>query len=322
MVHRKDAGKNAPDSKDAVRPFRQKPPDLSIIIVSYNVAAYLRQCLESVSRIQDSFSYDIHVVDNASGDGTCDMLRKKFPHVRLTALPYNAGFAKANNLALRQAQGRVMLLLNPDTHFVAGRLRGMLDYFDRNPGVGALGCKILNPDLTLQPSCYRFPTLGSIFGMFFFGSRFFDPFLHLDENTVHDVDFVRGAFLALRREALEEAGFLDEAFFMFGEETDLCFRMRKAGWRVVYHPETVIVHYKGKSTEQLPGNMLPQRMRSTLLFFRKHHGPLSNVLLRMIISAGIGARIVLKGILDRKKQKPLPLSVQREVLKLSLGNIK
>ncbi len=297
--------------------------DLSIVIVSYNVRDLLSQCLTSIENSTHDINYEIIVVDNDSGDGSADLVRSSFPKVRLLANSSNIGFVKGNNQAFEISCGRHLLMLNPDTRIVCNALHQLIQDLDRDTEVGVVGCKMLNSDSTLQPSCYNFPSLKEIFGMYFFGSSRFGGLLKMDYNKEHEVDFVRGAFLAARRDCLEKIGLLDENIFMFGEETDLCYRIKQNGWKVVYSPETVIIHHKGKSTEQLPDNMYVERIRSLLYYFGKNYGLYRTVLLRVIILAGVGLRLLLRKLPvitnHRNGSKVLSVSTQRQIIRMAIG---
>lgn len=301
--------------------------DLSIVLVSYNVKDYLKGCLESIYETTKDIMFEVFVVDNNSSDGTVKMIKAEFPDVMLIANKENIGFVKANNLAFsRTSRSKYILMLNPDTVILHNSFHKLVNYFEQHPRVGAIGCKMLNSDQTLQPSCYNFPSLREIFGMYFVGSRIFPPLKKMDYNKTQEVDFVRGAFLMLNRQCLEEIGLLDEKLFMFGEETDLCYRMKQQGWKVMYIPNTVIIHHRGKSIEQISDNMYSQRIRSLIYYFQKNYGKLNALLLRIIIFFGVGLRLLLGNFIEIRNRilgkKTISKDAQLEVLKLTLGLIK
>jgi N-acetylglucosaminyl-diphospho-decaprenol L-rhamnosyltransferase len=263
--------------------------DLSVVIVSWNVRDLLRQCL---STLADSYplSLEVIVVDNASADDSVDMLRAEFPAVQLVANPDNLGFPAANNQGIAVAQGRYVLLLNSDTEVVGAALATMVAFADAHPDVGVVGPQLLNPDGSVQSSRRRFPTVATAF----FEStwlqscaprRLLERYYVLDEpdDAILDVDWVKGAALMARREAIEQVGFLDEGFFMYSEELDWCRRFREAGWRVVYLPTAQITHHEGKSSEQV----LPARhihfQTSKVRYFCKYHGHLAAEALRLFL---------------------------------------
>ncbi|RME31146.1 MAG: glycosyltransferase family 2 protein [Thermoflexia bacterium] len=263
---------------------------LSILIVNWNVRDLLRRCLYSILANQSPGQLEIIVVDNGSADGSVEMVRTEFPQVHLIANPDNRGFPAANNQGLAIAQGRYILLLNPDTEVVGNALETMVAFADAYPDVGIVGPQLLNPDGTIQSSRRRFPTLATAI----FESTWLQPcaprrllahyyVLDRPDDEVQDVDWVTGAALMARREAVDQVGPLDEGFFMYSEELDWCRRFRDAGWRVVYLPAAQVVHYGGKSSEQV----LPARhihfQASKIRYFRKHHGAVSAEVLRAVI---------------------------------------
>lgn len=265
-------------------------PDLSILVVNWNVRDLLRRCLQSILANLPACQLEIIVVDNGSTDGSVEMVRTDFPQVHLIANPDNRGFPAANNQGLAVARGRYVLLLNPDTEVVGNALETMVAFADAHPDVGVVGPMLLNPDGTVQSSRRRFPTLLTAV----FESTWLQPYaprrllaryyvLDRPDDEVQDVDWVTGAALMARREAIEQVGPLDEGFFMYSEELDWCRRFREAGWRVVYLPTARVIHYGGKSSEQV----LPARhihfQRSKIRYFRKYHGAIAAGVLWAVI---------------------------------------
>ena len=252
--------------------------DISVIIVSYNVRDFLQQCLHSLEKAGEGLSMEIIVVDNASADGSAEMIRRQFHRVRLIENSDNRGFSRANNQAMRIAEGRYLLLINPDTLAREDTLSSLMAFMEAHPRAGAAGCKILNPDGTLQLSCRRsFPTpwvaLSKILGLsrLFPNSRLFGRYnlTYLDPDRTAPVDALSGSFLFLRRQAIEEMGLFDEEYFMYGEDLDLCYRIKKASWEIYYVPDTQIIHYKGKSTESSTSTVI-DFYRAMYIFVKKH----------------------------------------------------
>ena len=275
--------------------------DLSVIIVSYNVREFLQQCLHSLEKAGEGLSMEIIVVDNASGDGSAEMVRREFPRVRLIENRDNRGFSRANNQAVRIAGGRYLLLINPDTLAREDTLAAMIAFMEAHPEAGAAGCKILNPDGTLQLSCRRsFPTpwvaLSKITGLgrLFPGSRLFGSYnlTYLDPDRTAQVDALSGSFMFLRRQALEQVGLFDEQYFMYGEDLDLCYRIKKATWKIYYVPDTQIIHYKGKSTESSAGTVI-DFYRAMYIFVKKHLRPRYLFFLHWFLVLGITMRAAL-----------------------------
>jgi len=273
-------------------------PDISIIIVSYNVRDLLESCLHSVYSSLAGISHEIFVVDNNSDDGTVEMLRQRFPEVLLTANKDNVGFAKANNVALARARGRYLLLLNPDTLLQEDTLRVMLAFFAENDDVGMAGCKIIRPDGKLAPACRRsFPSPWVSFtkltglSTLFPHSRLFARYnlTYLSEDESYEVDALQGSFMLLRREVYEAIGGLDETYFMYGEDLDWCYRTQKAGWKIYYVHSTKIIHYEGESTKRSSIDATAEFYRAMHVFARKNLG-LSSFSLG-IISIGIWLRL-------------------------------
>jgi len=253
--------------------------DLSIIIVNYNVKQFLINLVESIYKAVKSISFEIIVVDNASEDGSIETLQNKYPEVRLIANKVNVGFGAANNQALQLAKGKYLLLLNPDTIVNEDTFTKMISFFNNNNEVGIAGCKVLNPDGTLQLACRRsFPgpwtSFTKVIGLsqLFPGTKLFARYnlTYLDENKSYEVDAVSGAFMMIRREVYEKIGGFDQQFFMYGEDLDICYRAQKAGFKVYYVHSTEIIHYKGESTKRSTIDETKVFYDAMQLFVRKH----------------------------------------------------
>ncbi|MFN0158902.1 MAG: glycosyltransferase [Bacteroidota bacterium] len=253
--------------------------DLSIIIVNYNVRHFLENALASLKRASAGLSVEVFVVDNASDDGSVEMLRDKFPEVILIESKVNLGFARANNIALKQARGRHFLLINPDTIVQEDTLHVMLDFFKNNPTVGLAGCEILNPDGSFQLPCRRsFPTpwvaFTKIMGLssLFPTSRLFGKYnlTYLSTDETYEVDAVSGSFMMISQETYSQVGGLDEAFFMYGEDLDWCYRVKQSSSKVFYVHATQIIHYKGESTRRSDIDEIRTFYHAMQLFVEKH----------------------------------------------------
>jgi GT2 family glycosyltransferase/lipopolysaccharide/colanic/teichoic acid biosynthesis glycosyltransferase len=271
--------------------------DLSVIIVNYNVRDFLESALTSVMQALKGIDGEVIVVDNASDDGSVDMVRRKFPSVRTIANDTNIGFAAANNIALRQSAGRILLLLNPDTVVQEDTFQTIMRFMDTHPDAGMAGCRILNPDGTLQPACRRsFPTpwvaFTKISGLsaLYPESRIFGKYNlgYLDPDSTYEVDAISGSFMAVRREAYGQAGGLDEEYFMYGEDLDWCYRVKKAGWKVYYVSETRIIHYKGESVRRSDIDEVKHFHQAMRVFVAKNTP--GGFLAGMILRAGITVR--------------------------------
>lgn len=253
--------------------------DLSIIIVNYNVKVFLQNLLDSISKASSALKTEIIIVDNASDDGSVEFLREKYPHVTLIENKSNLGFGKANNIGLKAATGKFILLLNPDTIVAEGTFVKMIEFFNTTPESGLAGCKILNPDGTLQLPCRRsFPgpwtSFTKVTGLstLFPKSKIFARYnlTYLDENQTYEVDAISGSFMMMRKEVYDKVGGFDEQFFMYGEDLDLCYRIQKAGYKVYYVHSTQIIHYKGESTKRSSLDETKVFYNAMHLFVRKH----------------------------------------------------
>lgn len=280
--------------------------DLSIIIVSWNVADLLDACLHSIVVNQpsdSSLSLEVIVVDSASADDTVEIVREKYPFVRLFAESENVGFTRGNNIGFEVAQGRHILLLNPDTEIIGDALPKMVAYLDAHSDVGIIGSHTLNTDGTTQSSRRHFPTVA----LGFFESTWlesFAPKAMLDhyyvrnqpDDGIYDVDWVQGSALMARREVYEQIGGLDTDYIMFSEELDWCKRAKDHGWRVVYYGEAQIIHHGGKSTEQVVANKHIYFQQSKLRYFRKYHGRFVATTLRIYLLLNYVWQIALESI--------------------------
>jgi hypothetical protein len=237
------------------------------------------------------------VVDNASSDGSCEMIRREFPEVRLFSNQSNVGFAKGNNQGLQEARGRFILLLNPDTKLFPSSLRIMVEFLDSHPDVGAVGPLLQNPDGSLQPSCNPAPTLFREIWRLFHLDKLYPLASYRqsawDRHTPRQVDVLQGAYLMVRRAALDDVGELDAAYFMYSEEVDLCYRLRKAGWGLVWVPEAKVVHYGGQSTRQVKSRMFEHLYQSKIIYFRINHGHLAAGIYKVILFGAGLFRLIL-----------------------------
>jgi N-acetylglucosaminyl-diphospho-decaprenol L-rhamnosyltransferase len=303
------------------------PPSLSIIILSWNVRDLLRTCLASLPLTQPSA--EVIVVDSASADGSAEMVRARFPAVRLIASSENLGYTRGNNLGLRAAKGRYLLILNPDTEIVGDALAKMLAYMDSHSRVGVLGPQMLSPDGKVQSTRRRFPTLltgffESIWTQRFASRRLLDRYYGRDlpDHQIAEVDWVTGAALLVRREAYEQVGGLDEGFFMYSEEMDWQRRMKEAGWQVVYFPLAQVIHHEAKSSEQVPAATHIRFHSSKVRYFRKYHGPLAAEALRWWLLGNFTFQLGLefaKGLVGHKRElRAARMAAYRQVLKSGL----
>jgi GT2 family glycosyltransferase len=254
--------------------------DISVVIVGWNAKHYLELCLDSLADAPPRRSMEIIVVDNASIDGSSEMIKARFPYVRLIRSEENLGFAKGNNVAIRQCRGRYVALVNPDVIVFPGCLDALADFLDQNPKVGNVGPRVLNLDMTQQSTCRRFPTLWNNFcsatslARAFKNSRFLagEHMFYFPHDRTLPVDVLVGCFSMIRRETFDHVGLLDEGLFMYGDDVDWCRRCWKAGWQVVFFPGAKAIHDRGKTTAPYPVRFAVAQQRSVLYYWRKHHG--------------------------------------------------
>ncbi|HOT89642.1 MAG TPA: glycosyltransferase, partial [Bacteroidales bacterium] len=291
--------------------------DLSIVIVNYNVKYFLEQCLTSVKNACKNIDNEIIIVDNNSVDGSIKMIHEKFPEVKIIENKENLGFSKANNQAIQIAQGKYILLLNPDTVVEEETFSKILDFMNSNPDAGGLGVKMIDGKGKFLPESKRgLPTPSVAFYKIFGFSRIFPKskifgqyhLSYLDKNKVHEVAILSGAFFMIRKETLLKTGPLDETFFMYGEDIDLSYRIIKAGYKNYYFPLTRIIHYKGESTKKSSINYVIVFYNAMIIFAKKHFSKKNAKLFTYMINFAIYIRAFF-AIAERFIQKIfLPLT--------------
>lgn len=284
---------------------------VSIIVVSWNTKGLLKRCLDSIYATV-LVPFEVLVVDNASDDGSAEMVESGFPEATLIRSAVNLGFSAANNLGIRQAHGEFVMLLNPDTVLLPGAVAGMLHYMNGYPDVGLIGPRLIMPDGQLQQSGRRFPgLLRELMGITrvsrLFGS-WYDEHLNwgrTDFGKTVEVDEVSGACMLIRKSVLDQVGLLDERFFMYYEDVDLCYRLKKAGWKVVYMGEVEIIHVWAQGA--LKAGILHSSgvmYHSQYLYFRKHHGLIPAIILRTMSQLLLWALRMKYAIIPPKVGKP------------------
>lgn len=285
--------------------------DLSIIILNYKTRDLTLACLQSVFSSATSYIYEVILIDNASNDGIIPAATEQYPQVVCIANTDNVGFSRANNQGIRIAKGRYVLLLNSDTIVQPDTLEVMLHFMDENPTVGASGCKIVLPDGSLDKACKRgFPTPSASFYYAFGFSKLFPKIPrfnqyqlgYLSPDDEYPIDSLVGAFMLIRREAIEQVGMLDEEFFMYGEDIDWCYRIKEAGWVNYYYPHTQIVHHKGASSRRKPFKIIYEFHRAMILFHNKHYRKKYSWLTNAMVYAGVSLKFILS--LARNKLRP------------------
>ena len=281
----------------------QTAPDVSILIVSWNVRDLLLRCLAALPAAADGVSYETIVVDNASRDGAVEAVREAFPDARVIANAENRGFTGGNNQALAAARGRFLFLLNPDAEPRPGSITELCRFLDAHPQTGVVGPRLRYGDGAIQPSRRRFPTLPVLFfestivQQYLPGLPWFREYYVADRSDEETqwVDWVVGAAMMVRREVYEQIGGLDEGFFMYSEELDWCRRAKEAGWRVAYHPAAEIIHYEGRSSEQVVPARHIRFFTSRVYYTRKYHGAAAAEILRWWLLATFGFQWLREG---------------------------
>ena len=299
--------------------------DLGIVIVNHRTRDLLRECLQSIYESRGDFSFQVCVVDNCSQDGSCAMVGKEFPQVRLVESEVNGGYAYANNLGLRvfdfaqtsdeklsESTPRYALLLNPDTLLPPSALQEMLNFMEAYPEAGVAGPRLVLADGSLDLACRRsFPSPEVSFyrmvglSKLFPKSRRFGRYnlTYLDPDEVTEVDSVVGAFMLVRAEALKQVGLLDESFFMYGEDLDWAYRIKKAGWKVYYNPEVTVLHYK-RAASRHSRRANSEFYRAMHIFYRKHYAATTSFWLHWLVLGGIALRGGLAVLSSRLSFRP------------------
>ena len=275
--------------------------DVSIVILNYNSTELLKNCLDSVEKFTTGIKYEIIVVDNNSMTGDIDELLKSHNRITLIKNDVNRGFGAANNQGVEIAKGKYVLLLNNDTILFENSIKKVFDFAESLDGNEIIGCKLLNEDKSIQKSVFDFPSFLNVFTsnfflyIFFQKSKYFNKYHLMNKglNDVTEVDVVAGAFLFMRRKTFEALGGFDERFFFYMDETDLCYRHKKNNGRVIYFPETSVIHLKGKSAGGESWFKNKHQSISTIKFFQKHYFGLEFLLMLFFHYVGLLLRIPL-----------------------------
>jgi len=290
--------------------------DVSVVIVNWNTCDILRNCLVSLYANTRDVEFEVIVVDNASSDGSAEIIKKEFSQATLIENTENRGFTAANNQGMAVSEGRYVLLLNSDTVMLDGAIDKVVAFADAHPKAGITGCRVLNEDKTLQLSSFMFPSVLNmtlwvtyLFKLFprrrFFGR---ERMTWWDRDDVREVDVLTGCFMLVRRKAMEQVGPMDEQFFMYFEETDWCYRFKQAGWKVMFTPCAEIIHIGGVSSKQVKPKMVWRWRKSMLLFFKKHKSLLAYLSVWILIAVFFLTRVPywwLRGIVSKHDKRSL-----------------
>lgn len=280
--------------------------DLSVIIVNWNTKKLLDSCISSVIRFTKDITYEVLIVDNGSRDGSQALVNKKYPQATLIANKDNLGFTKANNQGIKVAKGEYILLLNSDTYLIENSLKKLVDFAKSKKNLGAVGPLMLNPDRSIQQSVGFFPNLPQMFfWLSFIDDLPFGQFLapyHVDHDAFYhserEVDWVTGAAYLFPKEIINSAGLLDEKIFMYGEEVEWSYRIKKAGNKIFFTPQTKIIHI-GRGSSQASSNAIAGEFKGVIYFYKKHRGFIALQIARLFLKIGALARIIIFTILGR-----------------------
>ncbi len=302
------------------------PPRLSVTIVTGSSKEMLRDCLHSLIMDNADVPAEIIVVDNATQSGIVEMVGNDFPTVHLLVNTHRNGFAANQNRALRASHGDYILLLNDDTIVRPGALQVLTNFLDQHSETGLVGCRLTNPDGSLQKSCYKFPSPArSIAENLFLVAAFpnhpwWGDYRAWPHDQTRNVDFVIGAAMLARREVVETVGLLDESFFVYAEETDWCKRMRQAGWQVAFTPDATVVHYGGQSSVAMKNQQFVEFTRNQMRYIIKHHGVFGGAVYRVSMLLGAVLRITLWGIASlARPSKRATVKLWWRILRWHLG---
>ena len=282
--------------------------NLSVVIVNYQTFEMTRNTINSILEYSYPFSYEIIVVDNASSDDSLYKLEEYFKDkVKFIASSENNGFAAGNNHALREVDSDYVLLLNSDTIVWENTLENIYDYMEKHHDVGACGCRVRLEDGILDKACKRsFPNVkNSFFRLFHIPTNSKDDnynLTDLPDDGIYEIDCLTGAFMFMRKNALDQVGLLDETFFMYGEDIDLCYRIKEGGWKIVYYGKSSITHLKGASSKKQKNKLIYEFYRAMYIYYKKHHAKESFFLTNLVVYIGIAVLCILKLFLNLFKK--------------------
>lgn len=284
------------------------PADLAVVVVNHNAGAFLHRCMESIRVSTGDIRTEVVVIDNASADGSADRIVESHPEARLIRNPVNRGFAAAANQGIAATTSPLILLLNPDAKVVGGTLAGVVKVARERPRAAVVGVLVRNPNGSIQPSARRVPRLGEALGHAFLGplwpeNRFTRSYTMAawDRASERAVEWVSGSAMLLRREALEQVGLFDEGYFMYVEDVDLCTRLRRAGWTVLFSPELEVVHQIGVSTRGQRGRMAFEHSHSIYRYFSKFRARGPAALLKPLVRVALWFRALLMTAVARSR---------------------
>lgn len=277
--------------------------DVSILVVNWNTRALLAKCLDSIFGTKGDLALEVFVVDNASADGSVEMVKREFPQVRLIVNSQNLGFVRANNQAITCCRGDYVLLLNSDTQVLPGSLDKLVRFMNEHPNAGVAGVQLVNADGSFQASFTAFPTLCQEFlilsglGRWLVRPAYPSYGPQAEKGAQRIIGYLEGACLMARREAVDRIAGLDECIVMYAEDVDWCYRFHQAGWEVWYLPQVLIIHHGGQSSKKRQGRMETELYRSRVYFFRKHYGRVPASCLNALVYVLTVTKMLVHGIL-------------------------
>ncbi|HEX9504201.1 MAG TPA: glycosyltransferase family 2 protein [Patescibacteria group bacterium] len=274
--------------------YNSNTMDLSVIIITYKERELLKKCLESVFASKTDYKFEVIVTDSNSQDGSVEMIREQFPQAKVLDNQKNLGFSKGNNVAIKQANGRLILLLNADTTVKPDTFDTSVKYMDAYPEVGALGAKVMLLSGELDKACRRkFPNPVNSFLRLFGLKKFSDYNITSPIDQEVEVDAIMGAYFLVRKSVIDQVGMLDEEFFMYGEDLDWCWRIKEKGHKIMYYPKAEIMHYKYGASKTLPLRTIKWAHTAMKIFYRKHYAQQHNWVFNQFIYLGINLRMYL-----------------------------
>jgi len=304
-------------------------PEISIVIVNWNTRKLLKNCLQSIASVKTSRDSEIIIVDNGSNDGSSEMCRKVFPKVRLIENGSNLGFGQANNQGILSSKAELVLLLNSDTIVLPNSIEKMIEPMHKDSSIGVLGCRLIRPDGSYQPSSMNYPNLKTVIveRLLLYKLSLKLPRTPVEPPYIEsqiECDWVSGACMLIRKNALETAGLFDPNIWMYGEEMELCYRIKAAGWKVAFHPDATIIHLGGESWKEQAYSPTLLKMTGLLFFFKKHFSISTYFTVCFLTSVGAMLRLLIWPFswLFQKNERPHILLEMRSNLLILVQNIR
>lgn len=297
--------------------------DLSVVIVNWNTKDLLVPCLDSLSAQKSAYKIEVIVVDNASDDGSAEIVNEKYPHVILIRNATNLGFGIANNTGMKQSRGRYICLLNSDVRVMPDCLQSLVNFMEQNKSIGISSPLTLSPDMNIQDTCRKLPTFWNNICDLLYLDKLFpnsdvlsgEHMMFFDHRSIRKVEGLAGCCLMIRKAALDQVGLFDEQFFIYFEETDLCKRFGQVGWDIVFFPDASIVHHHGASAAKDPLRFSGEQIKSQVKYWKKHHGKISVTIFLLILLIQHGVRLTLRSMLYIFSSKSRKMEISKQLAK-------